>query len=52
MEYADRTPDQLGPDIATGLTAMATDGWRLVTFDGVRYIFERARQLGPDIHER
>jgi hypothetical protein len=52
LEYADRTPGALGPDIAAALTAMAGDGWRLVTFDGQRYIFERPRQDSPDVHER
>jgi hypothetical protein len=52
LEYADRTPEALGPDIATALTTMAGDGWRLVTFDGQRYIFERPRQDGLELHER
>lgn len=52
LEYADRTPEALGPDIAAALTAMADDGWRLVTFDGQRYIFSRPRQDGPELHER
>jgi hypothetical protein len=52
LEYADRTPEALGPDIAAALTAMAGDGWRLVTFDGQRYIFERPRQDRPELHER
>jgi hypothetical protein len=52
LEYADRTPDQLGPDIAAALTAMAGDGWHLVTFDGQRYIFDRPRQDSPELHER
>lgn len=51
-EYATRTTAELGPDIAFALNDMAAQGWRLVTVDSGRYIFERPARDAPDVHER
>lgn len=52
MEYAVRSvPGGHDAAVLAMLTAMANDGWRLVTYDGQRYIFERPRQ-DTDIRER
>lgn len=52
MEYATATePSGNDGAVRAMLTAMASEGWRLVTYDGSRYIFERPRQ-DTDIRER
>lgn len=51
-EYASVRRDDLDPaDITAAINRMAAQGWRLVTFDGERYIFERAAR-DATLHER
>lgn len=56
VEYASFRADDLDPSdrgaLTVALNNMAAHGWRLVTFDGERYIFERPQQYASEPRER
>lgn len=56
VEYASFRRDDLDPSYPGALTEalndMAAHGWRLIAFDGERYIFERPQQDAGEPRER